>query len=102
MRGDPVERAADTDAYRVLATVLRAQIAQRIRGHQDDYRPDCAMEAEPTPGADDGDHPKTWEAWMDSLTRPKRWICQLTLKAGAQRWVAKIAVLQKQPDGFVV
>ena len=42
MRADPVEHAAD-DARRVLAVVLRAQIAQRIRGHQDDYRLDWAM-----------------------------------------------------------
>ena len=97
MRGDRVEHTKEF--YTTLATTLRTQIAQHIAAHADEYRPDWAAELAPTAGADDGPHPSTWEAWLQSLYRPRRWICQLSLKAGAKRLGVKVVVLQKQMDG---
>ena len=92
MRGDRVEHTKEV--YTTLATTLRTQIAQHIAAHAD-----WAAELAPTAGADDGPQPSTWEAWLQSLSRPRRWICQLSLEAGAKRLGVKVVVLQKQMDG---
>ena len=97
MRGSKLEDLQGHFAS--MATTLRVQIAQHVATHEADYRPDFAPDLEATEGADDGEPPKTWTDWVASLSRPRRWICQLTLKAGARRLGIKLVVVQKNNDG---
>ena len=96
MRGAKLEQLQGNFS---MATTLRIQIAQHVGSHEKDYRPNFAPDLAPTQGADGGAVPKTWEEWVSSLSRPKRWICHLTLRAGARRLGIKLVVVRKNSDG---
>ena len=85
--------------FAAMGTTVRIQIAEHIKRHEDVYRADWVPDTEPVEGADDGPAPATWQEWLNSLVRPRRWICQLSLVAGAKRCGVKIVVLQKESDG---
>lgn len=57
----------------------------------------CAAVWTDCPDKDDSASPKFWDDWLERLTCPKRWICQLSL-----RWVGQLSlrvVLQKTTNG---
>ena len=85
--------------FATMGTTVRTQIAEHIKRHEGNYRADWVADTEPIEGADDGPPPCTWQEWLNSLVRPRRWICQLSLVAGAKRLGVKIVVLQKESDG---
>ena len=98
MRGKKLDELR-ADGFATLGTTLRTLISEHIKRHPENYRPFCAEDWTENELKDDGKSPTCWDEWVDSLNRPRRWICQLTLRAGAKRLGCRIVVLQKLSNG---
>jgi hypothetical protein len=98
MRGKKLDELR-ADGFATLGTTLRTLISEHIKRHPENYRPFCAEDWTDNELKDDGKSPTCWDEWVDSLNRPRRWICQLTLRAGAKRLGCRIVVLQKLSNG---
>lgn len=95
MRGNKLEDVKK-DGFKKMETTLRVQIADHIQRHPGVYRPFCASDWMGSPEKDDGISPKSWDEWLESLTRPKRWICQLSMCAGARRLDTSVLLFCKR------
>ncbi len=74
----------------VMGTRARIQVAQYVKRYQDVYRVEWVPDTTLREGANDGPAAVCWEDWLDSLSCPHLWICQLTLLAGAKQRGVKL------------
>ena len=99
MRGKSLDEVRKI-GFKQLGTTLRVQIADHIKRHPDKYQRYFAPDWKDCPEKDDGPSPRSWEEWLGTLTRPKRWICHLSLRAGAKRLGALVVIWSKLQKGI--
>ena len=86
----------------VMGRTLRQQVKQHIDKHTADYEAAWAADDRWTVVTEGGQIPKTYEEWKNALLRDKRWICQHTLRAAANRLGLHVTVLIDNGDNSAV
>eukprot|EP00435_Cladocopium_sp_Y103_P050954 s1078_g15.t1 len=73
---------------------LRQQAHQYITEHEDDFKNVWCVDETWTEQTEGGTVATHWKEWLEQVTRPKRWICQYTVRALASRLGAKIVIVR--------
>ena len=86
-----------TEAKKKMVTrgkTLRQQAHQYITEHEDDFKHAWCVDPSWTQETEGGSVATHWKEWLEHVLRPKRWICQYTVRALASRLGAKIVIVQ--------
>ena len=85
---------------RSMGITLRTQIAHHLNKHAADYRPFWQVDDKSSEKMEGGPVALDWNSWVESVKRPSRWICGLTLKAASRRLGLKVIVVQRVGDAW--
>ena len=93
MRGSKLDDLKPS--FATMAATLRAQIAEHVSKHAASYKGFFAVNTGSNETKDDGPVPQDWDAFVASLTRPRRWIRGLSLRAAATRLGVRLIVVRE-------
>lgn len=85
---------------RSMGITLRTQVAHHLNKHAADYRPLWQVDDKTTEKMEGGPVASDWTSWVESVKRPPRWVCGLTLKAAARRLGLRVIVVQRPGDSW--
>lgn len=82
------------DAAVTMGRTLRHEVYQYCRDHKYFLETFWAVDSKATEAMEDGKIPQTYDDWVNSLLRPKKWACGLSLHAAAKRLKVRLIVLE--------